>query len=182
MIGTCLSRFVLHSILGYSVNVTVPLPKKFIAALAPHTSNWDFLLGQLYSRSIDTPIGFMMKSDWFFWPLGKVLRRMGGIPIVRSRSEGVTDQVARQAMEADEFRLCITPEGTRKATTEWKRGFYYIALKAQLPILLYGLDYERKVIDCHEVIIPSGDYDKDIDRIKRYFAQFKGKYPEKFAV
>ena len=182
MIGGRLSRIILHKWLGYSVEVSVPLPKKFIIAMAPHTSNWDFLFGQLYSRSINTPINFMMKREWFFWPLGILLRRMGGIPVNRSKHEGITDQIARRARKMDEFRLCITPEGTRKATTEWKRGFYYIALKAQLPILLYGLDYERKIIDCHEVIIPSGDYDADIKRIKHYFCQFKGKHPENFAI
>ena len=85
-------------------------------------------------------------------------------------------------MEMVEFRLCITPEGTRKATTEWKRGFYYIALKANLPILLYGLDYERKLIACYETFIPTGDYEADMAKIKKYFCQFKGKYPERFAV
>ncbi|MBQ7684168.1 MAG: 1-acyl-sn-glycerol-3-phosphate acyltransferase [Bacteroidaceae bacterium] len=182
MIGGRLSRFILQKWMGFTVDVRVPLPPKFIAALAPHTSNVDFMIGQLYSRSINTPINFMMKREWFFWPLGILLRRMGGIPINRSKHEGLTDQIARKAMEMDEFRLCITPEGTRKATTEWKRGFYYIALKAGLPILLYGLDYERKLIACYETFIPTGDYEADMAKIKKYFCQFKGKYPERFAV
>ena len=76
MIGGRLSRFILQKWMGFTVDVRVPLPSKFIAALAPHTSNVDFLIGQLYSRSINTPINFMMKREWFFWPLGILLRRM----------------------------------------------------------------------------------------------------------
>ena len=168
--------------MGFTVHVTEPMPKKFIAALAPHTSNMDFLMGQLYSRSINTPIQFLMKKFWFFWPLGILMRNIGGIPIDRSKRTGVTDQIAQIAREADEFRLCITPEGTRKATSEWKKGFYFIALKAELPILLFGLDYERKLIDCHKTIVPTGNLEQDMAEIKAYFSDFRGKHPEQFTV
>lgn len=168
--------------MGYSVNITVPIPDKFVLALAPHTSNWDFIIGNLYSNATGFKCNFLMKKEWFFWPLGYVMRALGGIPVYRSKSMGSTDLMARKAIEMKEFRLCITPEGTRKANPEWKKGFYYIALKAKLPILLYGLDYERRVIECTKVIIPSGDIDKDMKEIKEYFSNYKGKYPEKFQI
>lgn len=168
--------------MGYSVNITVPIPDKFVLALAPHTSNWDFIIGNLYSNATGFKCNFLMKKEWFFWPLGYVMRALGGIPVYRSKSMGSTDLMARKAIEMKEFRLCITPEGTRKANPEWKKGFYYIALKAKLPILLYGLDYERRVIECTKVIIPSGDIDKDMKEIKEYFSNYKGKYLEKFQI
>lgn len=93
---------------------------------------------------------------------------------------GSTDLLAQRAEEADEFRLCITPEGTRKPNREWKRGFYYIALKANIPILLYGLDYRRRLIKCTKMVVPTGDIDKDMLDIKQYFSEFKGRHPEKF--
>lgn len=94
----------------------------------------------------------------------------------------MTDRLADYAIKRDKFQLCITPEGTRSLNPEWKKGFYYIALKAQLPIYLYGLDYERKLIECSKVITPSGDLEQDMKEIKLYFKDFKGKHPELFTI
>lgn len=168
--------------MGFSIDVTEPLPEKYIIALAPHTSNWDFFIGQVYSLATVRRCNFMMKKQWFFWPLGIIMRRLGGIPIDRTRRSGITDQLAQQAIERDEFRLCITPEGTRKANSEWKKGFYFIALKANLPILLFGLDYAERRIVCHKTVRPTGDVEADMKEIKAYFRPFKGKHPELFAV
>jgi 1-acyl-sn-glycerol-3-phosphate acyltransferase len=90
--------------------------------------------------------------------------------------------MAETAKQADVFRLCITPEGTRSKNPDWKKGFYFIALKAGIPILLYGLDYERKLIQCTKTIIPSGDLEADMRDIKVYFKDFKGKKPENFTI
>lgn len=175
-----LSQRILFRWLGFREEVTIPLPGKYILALAPHTSNWDFVLGRLYSNAVGLKCNFLMKKEWFFWPLGVLMRRMGGVPVYRSRQMGSTDLLAKKAIEADEFRLCITPEGTRKPNREWKRGFYYIALKANIPIVLYGLDYERRLIKCTKMVVPSGDIEKDMQEIKEYFREFKGRHPEKF--
>ena len=157
-------------------------PEKYIICLAPHTSNWDFMLGQLYSGAIGMKINFMMKKEWFFWPLGPIFKRLGGIPVYRDKKTSMTDSMAQAAKEAKTFRLCITPEGTRSRTEEWKKGFYFIALKAGLPILLYGVDYEKKLIQCTKTIIPTGDFDSDMREIKLYFKGFKGKKPENFTI
>jgi len=175
-----LSQRILFRWLGFREEVTIPLPGKYILALAPHTSNWDFVLGRLYSNAVGLKCNFLMKKEWFFWPLGVLMRRMGGVPVYRSRQMGSTDLLAKKAIEADEFRLCITPEGTRKPNREWKRGFYYIALKANIPIVLYGLDYERRLIKCTKMVVPTGDIEKDMQEIKEYFREFKGRHPEKF--
>jgi 1-acyl-sn-glycerol-3-phosphate acyltransferase len=92
----------------------------------------------------------------------------------------MTDNLAETAKRVPSFRLCITPEGTRSANPEWKKGFYYIAQKAELPILLYGVDYERRLIECTKTIIPNGDIDQQMREIKTYFSKFKGKKPENF--
>lgn len=162
--------------------VTEPFPPKYIIALAPHTSNWDFILGMLYSWAKGLRCDFLMKKEWFFWPLGIVMRKLGGIPVYRNKQRGMTDIVAEQARKMDTFHLCITPEGTRKATTEWKKGFYFIALKAELPILLYGIDYKRKLIKCTKTFLPTGDVEKDMSEIKNYFKQFEGRHPERFRI
>jgi len=92
----------------------------------------------------------------------------------------MTDSMAEAARQADVFQLCITPEGTRSRTAEWKKGFYFIALKAGLPILLYALDYEHRLIQCTKTITPTGNVEADMLEIKTYFKDFKGKRPENF--
>ena len=100
----------------------------------------------------------------------------------RQKKTSMTDAMAETAKKADQFRLCITPEGTRSKTAEWKKGFYFIALKAGLPILLYGVDYEKKLISCKKTVIPMGDLETDMRDIKLYFKDFKGKKPENFTI
>lgn len=168
--------------LGWTLNITVDFPEKFIIALAPHTSNWDFLLGQLYMRSQGMKINFLMKKEWFFWPLGPIFRHMGGIPVYRSKHTSLTDNLANEAKSRPTFKLCITPEGTRSLNTDWKHGFYYIALKAQIPVLLFGIDYEKKLIQCTKSFIPTGDIDNEMRDVKLYFKDFKGKHPENFTI
>ena len=148
--------WLLYRCLGWKKEVTVEHPDKYIICLAPHTSNWDFFYGQLYNRAEGLSSNFLMKKEWFFWPLGTIFRKMGGIPVYRQKKTSMTDTLAEIARKEDSFRLAITPEGTRKANPEWKKGFYYIALSAQIPVLLYGLDYERKLIYCTRSFIPSG--------------------------
>ena len=177
-----LCRKILTGWMGYTMHVTEPQPAKYVIALAPHTSNWDFVIGLLYSRAMGFKCRFMMKKFWFFWPLGYLMRALGGIPVERSKKMSLTDQMAQQALEHEEFHLCITPEGTRKPVTEWKKGFYYIALKAELPILLYALDYEKKEIRCTKTLIPNGNIEEQMEEIKEYFREVKGKKPERFAL
>ena len=160
--------------------MTVTLPKKYVIALAPHTSNWDFVMGQLYSRAEGFRCEFMMKKEWFFWPLGPLFRRMGGIPVERKKHTSLTDQLAELARERETFGLCVTPEGTRKPVEEWKKGFYYIAQKAGIPILLYGLDYGQRRIVCTRSIIPNGDIETQMKEIRDYFKDFKGRHPENY--
>ena len=94
----------------------------------------------------------------------------------------MTDAMAESAKAAKTFHLCITPEGTRSLNPDWKKGFYFIALKAGLPILLYGVDYEKRLIQCTKTIIPSGDFEKDMRDIKHYFKDFRGKIPNNFTI
>lgn len=123
-----------------------------------------------------------MKKEWFKGPLGNLFRKMGGIPVERSKHTSLTDQLAEQAKMSNHFSLAVTPEGTRSKVETWKRGFYYIALKANLPILLYALDYSQKKIVCTRSILPSGNVDEDMRSIMQYYAQFQGKHPEKFTI
>ncbi len=168
--------------MGWHKNVTVEHPEKYIICLAPHTSNWDFIMGQLYSGAEGWKINFLMKKEWFFWPLGILFNHLGGIPVYRSKHTSMTDNLAKEARRRESFKLCITPEGTRSANSEWKRGFLVIASKADLPVLIYGLDYKRKLIECVKMMHPSDNLDENMAHIKEYYKSFEGKHPEKFKV
>lgn len=175
-------RWILYKRMGWTCDNAMPHPDKYIICLAPHTSNWDFLIGQLYSKAEGIKSNFLMKKEWFVWPLGILWRKMGGIPVWRQKHCSMTDSLAETAIHEKTFHLCITPEGTRSLNTEWKKGFYYIALKAKIPILLYGLDYERHLIQCNESFVPTGDIKEEMKRIKLYFKKYKGKHPENFSI
>ncbi len=175
-------NWLLFKRMKWKVDVNQPHPDKYIICLAPHTSNWDFIIGQLYNSAQGLGSNFLMKKEWFFWPLGPIFRSLGGIPVFRSKKTSMTDNLAEAARKAERFMLCITPEGTRSPNPEWKRGFYYIAQKAEIPILLYGVDYEQKLIRCTKTIVPNGDIDTQMREIKLYFKDFKGKKPENFTI
>lgn len=177
-----LCSFLLYERMRWTVNVTQPMPAKFVACMAPHTSNWDFVIGILYSRAEGIRMNFLMKHEWFVGPLDKFFHRLGGIPVWREKHTSMTDVLAEEAANAASFRLCVTPEGTRKRNPDWKRGFYYIALKAHIPILLFGLDYKKRVVQCTKTVIPSGDYDSDIRIIKDYYKDFVARHPENFTI
>lgn len=177
-----LYSFIYHRLLGWKTHVTVPDYDKCVICAAPHTSNWDLFIGKLFYGAMGRKSSFMMKKEWFFFPLGVIFKAIGGIPVDRSRKTSLVDQMAERFASSKSFHLAITPEGTRKANPNWKKGFYYIAMKAQVPIVLIGIDYPSKTIVATKVITPSGDLEKDMREIQLHFKNFKGKNPENFAI
>ncbi len=173
--------FIYHRLLGWKENITVPYYDKCVICAAPHTSNWDLLIGELFYAAMGQKASFMMKKEWFFFPLGLFFKAIGGIPVDRQRKTSLVDQMADRFARSTRFHLAITPEGTRKPNPEWKKGFYYIALKAQVPIVLIGIDYPSRTIVATRSLVPTGDIEKDMKEIKHHFKQFKGKNPENFA-
>ena len=110
-----------------------------------------------------------------FWPLGPVFRRLGGIPVYRQKNSSLTDILADRAKESEVFRLAITPEGTRSLVATWKRGFYYIAQKAGIPIMLYAIDAQNRTIVCHRTLHPTGNTDNDMREIMEYYRPYIGR-------
>jgi 1-acyl-sn-glycerol-3-phosphate acyltransferase len=175
-------RFIYHQVLGWTEKVSVPDFDKYIICAAPHTTNWDLFIGKLFIGAIGRKAGFLMKKEWFFFPLGVFFRWIGGIPVNRDKHSSMVEQIIYKIKNSQTFHLAITPEGTRSPNPNWKKGFYYIALGANIPIVLIGIDYKKKCIYAEKYIIPCGDINKDMKTIKLYFKQFKGKYPEKFDI
>lgn len=180
--GKAFYNFIYYRLLRWKANMTVPYYDKCVICAAPHTSNWDLFIGKLFYAVMGRKASFMMKKEWFFFPLGLIFKAMGGIPVDRQRKTSLVDQMAERFAQSKQFHLAITPEGTRKPNPEWKKGFYYIALKAQVPIVLIGIDYPSRTIAATRSLMPSGDIDKDMKEIKQHFKQFRGKNPENFAI
>jgi 1-acyl-sn-glycerol-3-phosphate acyltransferase len=175
-------RFLYYRLLGWKTDVTLPEVNKCVICVAPHTSNWDLLMGKLFYAAIGRgPVFFMMKKEWFFFPLGMVFRALGGIAVDRGQNTSLVEQMAAQFAARPRFHLAITPEGTRKANPVWKKGFYYIALGAHVPIQLFAIDYTKKTITATHTFVPTGDVEKDMNEVKQYYKEFKGKKPQNFA-
>lgn len=175
-----LFKFIYHRILGWKAQFDVEIPDKCVICAAPHTSNWDLFMGKVFYAAYGNKVSFMMKKEWFFFPLGLIFKAMGGIPVERNKKMSLVEQMTQVYNQKSFFHLAITPEATRKPNSKWKKGFYFIAQGAQVPIILIGLDYGTKTIYVGEKLIPSGDVDQDMRRVNEFFKDFKGKHPENF--
>ncbi len=167
---------------GWSVSVSVPDYPKCIICVAPHTSNWDFIIGKLAYASVGRKTGFLMKESWFFWPLGCFFRAIGGVPVPRGKKRGrsLTEVLVERYEISDRLVLAITPEGTRSRTSEWHTGFLRIAQQAKVPIVLGVIDFSLKKAMIEHTFQPTGDIEADMASIKKFYKPYKGKYPEKF--
>ncbi len=153
--------------------------KKYIIAIAPHTSNWDFVIGVM-ARSITKiqSAHFLGKSQLFKPPYGWLFKWLGGYPVYRNSSQNMVHQAADIFNKHDEFILAIAPEGTRKKVTKLRTGFYYIALQAHVPIIPVGFDYQRKKVVIGQPFYPSTNADADMDFLRNFYSQIKGRNPE----
>ncbi len=173
------SSFLLR-LFGWKVIATIPDLPKCVICVAPHTSNWDFILGKLAYLSVGRFAGFMMKKEWFFFPFGAIFRSMGGVPVSRDKRTDLVAQMVEEFNRRERFSIAITPEATRKPNPDWKKGFYYIATQAGVPIALAHIDYKDKVIGLQKLFTPTGDIENDMREIKMYYRNFNGRYPENF--
>lgn len=172
-----LSRFIMKSI-GWEIVGNIPPDiKKCVITAAPHTSNWDFVIGRLAYWSLGVPVKFLIKKEAFEHPLGFLVKRMGGIPVDRHKNTNLVDQVAALFNDYEVLNVIITPEGTRKLVTNWKRGFYYIALKANVPIVLGFVDYNNKKGGFGPVLYPSGNFEEDFKIIETFYKTKTAKNP-----
>jgi 1-acyl-sn-glycerol-3-phosphate acyltransferase len=150
-----------------------------VIIIVPHTSWVDFFLGLLIRSVVDRDIKYLAKQSLFKPPVGWLLRATGGTPIDRTKS-GNTVKIIKEIFDAkDEFRLALSPEGTRKAVSQWKSGFYFIARAAKAPIVLVAFDYGRKEIKFSPPQHPSGNLEEDIRKYKNFFEGVGGKVRRK---
>ena len=178
VVGRIWARLFLGAI-GWKKEGELPHPQKFVMIAAPHTTNWDLPIMLALGFLLRGKLFWMTKDSVFRWPFGGFLRWLGGIPIDRSKANGVVGQCIDLFAQHDELILAVPPEGTRKKVRSWKTGFYYIALGAQVPIALGYLDYKRRRGGVERLFYPTGDYDTDIREIQAFYKTITPKYPDK---
>lgn len=170
----------LLGMVGWKLGPMVEDVPKCVICVAPHTSNWDFIVGKLFYTSVGRNASFLIKKEWFFFPFSLLFNWMGGVPVDRHKRTSVVDQMVEEFKLRDIFQLAVTPEGTRKRAKEWKKGFYYIAQKANVPILMAYFDYKKKEVGFKGAFYPTGDTEKDIRAIREYYRGVTACHPENF--
>lgn len=156
--------------MGWRVVEGVAPEDKCIILGVPHTSVKDFVVSWAYYTSCGGTPNIMIKKEFFFWPMGVLLRKMGAIPVDRSRGAVTAKQVIDAIKSADKMHLCIAPEGTRKKTNRWKKGFHTIARQAQIPIYLGYFNYRTKEVGRGIRFVPTDDVNGDLKRIMAHYA------------
>jgi 1-acyl-sn-glycerol-3-phosphate acyltransferase len=172
-----LGRLVLRR-LGWRIEGDVPDVPRCVAIVAPHTSNWDFVIGIAALLALGLRGRWLGKHSVFRPPLRRLLRWAGGIPVDRGNPEGVAEQAVASLREVDPFFLALAPEGTRKRVERWKTGFYRIAHGAGVPIWPVSLDYRSRVFRLHPLFSPTGDFEADVARLRQLYTAVMARHPE----
>ena len=181
MFGQGLCKGILR-LFGWKWDAKVPNLDKCIVCVAPHTSNWDFIMGKLGYTALGRNANFVIKQEWMKGFPGWVLAKLGGIGVDRGKPSSFTDHMAELYRTREKFNLAITPEGTRKPNPKWKKGFYHIAMKANVPINLVRIDYKKKEMCVFDVFVPTGDEQADIFAIQQKYVGVTACHPENFVL
>jgi len=178
--GNALSKAFARGLLalfGWRVTGELPDRPKLVAIVAPHTSNWDFVVGILVVFALGLRVRFLGKHTLFKPPLGWLMRWLGGTPVVRETPQGAVADAAEMITREERVLLGIAPEGTRSRGTPWRSGFYNIALAAKVPVLPAAFDFGRKSLTLFPLFEPTGDFDADLAKLQALYAGVTGCNP-----
>ncbi len=174
-----LAKFLFQTVWGWSIDEPYPKEvKKSVIMVLHHTTNWDFPIGIFLRPILDLDTHYTAKSSLFKFPLGILMRWLGGVAVDRTKHTNFVDAVAALYDDKVSFKITVAPEGTREKVDKLKTGFYYIALKANVPIVMCKFDWSKKNVGFSQPFSPTGDFDADLPKILTYFDGAKGKYPE----
>jgi 1-acyl-sn-glycerol-3-phosphate acyltransferase len=164
------------ALLGWRVEGALPDRPKFVVAVAPHTSNWDFVVGAAAMFALDLRLAFISKHTLFRWPFGVVLRWMGAIPVDRSSHHGTVGQAVAAFERMERRVLVIAPEGTRRKVERFKTGFLHIARGARVPVALASLDYSARCVRLGPAFEVGEDIDEERRKTEAFFAPIRGRH------
>ena len=163
--------------LGWRIEGEIANLPKMVLIGAPHTSNWDLILTIGAMFALGVRFSWVAKHTIFRWPLGPLLRWLGGIGINRQSSKGFVEKMVAEIQSREQILLALMPEGTRSKVKEWRSGFYHIANQAKVPICLVIFDYGRKILRLGPTISTTGDYATDLPHIQSFYADATGYNP-----
>ena len=163
---------------GWKICGELPPQDKFILAVAPHTSNWDFFIGIAAMFSLNLKVSFFGKPSIFRWPVKTLLKAIGGIAVDRSHSRGVVGQIVEKFKQSDAFILGLAPEGTRSKTVEWRTGFLHIAKQANVPVIPVSFDFIKKEVRFHLAVSITGEIEQELIDFKQVFSEVCAKNPQ----
>jgi 1-acyl-sn-glycerol-3-phosphate acyltransferase len=166
---------------GWKVRGTIPAGlKKCVIIGAPHTSNWDFVFALGALHIMGYKVNYMIKKELFFFPLSYLLKKSGGIAIDRKSSHHIVDEMAQKIASSDQMYLVMAAEGTRKRVDKWKSGFYYLAIKTNVPVTAGFLDYGKKEAGFGPMINLTGNIENDMQFFKNFYKDKKACIHENF--
>jgi len=169
-------KWIFFRLMGWKITNNIdPHIVKCVMMVMPHTSWHDFYLG-IFTRGITgLEMNWVGKKELFRFPLGRYFKYMGGAPLDRKGGLNKVDAIAAIFNNKTVFRLAIAPEGTRKAVSSLKTGFYYIAMQANVPIIAVAFDFGKKEVRFGAAFYPTGNLDKDMIALGNHFVGVKGK-------
>jgi 1-acyl-sn-glycerol-3-phosphate acyltransferase len=156
-------------LVGWRIASAPPDLSRFVVIAAPHSSNWDFVIGIALVFALRLDVHFIGKAELFRGPLDPLMRWLGGVPVDRNHPEGMVEEAAAMFAAGAPFMLAVAPEGTRKPVERWKSGFYRIALQAGVPIVAGYFDNARKRVGFGITLIPTGDAERDIAELRAFY-------------
>lgn len=171
------------ALFGWKPEGSLPDDPRYVLIAAPHTSNWDFFFFLAISWGhYKVQPNWMGKAELFKGWRGPIMRALGGVSVQRDRRNNLVQQLAEKFAQAQKLILTVPAEGTRGKRDYWKSGFYRIAEGAKVPIVPGFLDYARRRGGFGPSFVPSGDVHADMDRLRAFYKDIKGKFPEKFTL
>jgi|SRR5690554_3394268 len=164
---------------GWRIPKVIPQSiRQYVLVVAPHTSNIDFFVGIAARKIMGLNVKYIAKRELFVFPVKKLLLNLGRFPVDRSKRGSLVDQMVENFQKIDDFAITVTPEGTRSKVDTWKTGFYHIASKAKVPIIMVGFDYQKKWVVVSEPFYVTDDIENDINEMHKFFENIVPKHPE----
>lgn len=173
-----LASFIYYKLMGWKLTGNFPDVSKCVVIVVPHTSWVDFPVGLLVRRIVGVEINFIGKKSLFKPPFGWLFRYLGGAPVDRFKNEDTVASITRIFKSRDQFRLALSPEGTRKKVEKWRSGFYYIAKAAEVPIVMVAFDFGKKEVKISDPVWPTDDKEADFKTYLEFYKGVEGKIPE----
>jgi len=176
-----ISGFILKNILSWKINGKFPEVQKSIVIFAPHTSYFDAIIGKLYINEIGIKHVFLSKKELFYFPMNIVMKCFGSIPVRGVTGKNAIFLVNNMLKESESLHIILSPEGTLAKVASWKKGFYYMAKKANVPIIVGYIDYQKKEIGIKCIINDTENVETVMRKIKLVYNDVTAKYPKKFS-